>query len=72
MQKVILIDCSDEQGLVHKITGVFYHNHLNVVSNQEFVQDDGHFFRRTVVERQVADARILNGLQGILPTDADS
>jgi formyltetrahydrofolate deformylase len=71
MQKVILVDCSDEKGLVHKITGVFYHNHLNVLSNQEFVQDDGHFFMRTVVEGQVADTRILNGLQGILPADAN-
>ncbi len=73
MQKVILIDCSDEQGLVHKITGVFYHNHLNVVSNQEFVQEDGtgRFFMRTVVEGEVDDTRILNGLQGILPNDAN-
>ncbi len=73
MQKVILIDCSDEQGLVHKITGVFYHNHLNVVSNHEFVQEEGgnRFFMRTIIEGEVDDARIYNGLRGILPEDAN-
>ncbi|MBP6236348.1 MAG: hypothetical protein KA270_13690 [Saprospiraceae bacterium] len=38
MQEIIVkIACPDEKGLVHKITGVFYHNQHNVISNQEFV-----------------------------------
>jgi formyltetrahydrofolate deformylase len=73
MQKIVMIDCSDEQGLVHKITGVFYHNHLSVISNQEFVEEDGSgkFFMRSVLEGNMDDTRILNGLQGILPADAN-
>jgi formyltetrahydrofolate deformylase len=73
MQKVILIDCSDEQGLVHKITGVFYHNHLSVVNNHEYVEEleNGRFFMRSVVSGEVDNERIMNGLKGILPPDAN-
>ena len=36
---------SDAKGLVHKVTGVLYHNDLNVVSNHEFVEPEtGRFF----------------------------
>lgn len=73
MNTVILIDCADEKGLVHKITGVFYHNQLSVMSNQEFVSEEGsmRFFMRTEVEGDVDHERITNGLKGILPTDAN-
>jgi formyltetrahydrofolate deformylase len=71
-KNIILIHCSDEQGLVHKITGVFYHNHLSVVSNHEFVETEtGRFYMRSEVEGDVDTQRILNGLKGILPIDAD-
>jgi formyltetrahydrofolate deformylase len=71
-KNIVLIDCSDEQGLVHKITGVFYHNHLSVVSNHEFVEtENSRFFMRSEVEGDVDESRILNGLKGILPEDAN-
>ena len=71
-KNIVLIDCSDEQGLVHKITGVFYHNQLSVVSNHEFVDtENGHFFMRSEVEGDVDESRILNGLMGILPENAN-
>ncbi|HLJ09814.1 MAG TPA: ACT domain-containing protein, partial [Planctomycetaceae bacterium] len=45
---ILLIDCPDETGLVHRVTGVLYRHGCNVVSNNEFVdRDAGHFFMRT-------------------------
>jgi formyltetrahydrofolate deformylase len=69
---IIWIDCTDETGLIHKITGVFYHNHLNVITNHEYVQEESNrFFTRSEVEGTLEDTqRIQNGLLGILPSDA--
>ncbi len=68
----VLIDCTDESGLVHKVTGVFYHNQLNVISTHEFVEPvTNRFFMRSLIEGDIMDTqRIQNGLQGILPHDA--
>lgn len=47
-EKVLLIDCPDEKGLIHKITGVLYNHDLNITSNNEFVDPvTDHFFMRT-------------------------
>ena len=71
MTHTILIDCSDAKGLVHKATGVLYHNDLNVVANYEFVEEETQrFFMRTEIEGKMDAERIHNGLQGILPADA--
>jgi hypothetical protein len=68
MTHTILIDCSDAKGLVHKITGVLYHNELNVQSNQEFVEPEtNRFFMRTDIVGEMDVDKITNGLQGILP-----
>lgn len=71
MRHTILIDCSDAKGLVHRVTGVLYHNDLNVVANFEFVEPETqHFFMRTEIEGKMNSERIYRGLQGILPDDA--
>jgi formyltetrahydrofolate deformylase len=71
MTHTILIDCADAKGLVHKITGVLYHNDVNVMSNHEFVDEDTQrFFMRTEVAGELDTKRIRNGLKGILPDDA--
>lgn len=67
---VLLIDCPDEKGLVHKITGVLYHNDFNVIENEEFVDSDlNHFFMRTEIRGEVPK-HLLNVLRGILPAEA--
>jgi formyltetrahydrofolate deformylase len=72
MTHTILIDCSDAKGLVHKITGVLYHNELNVQSNHEFVEPEtNRFFMRTDIVGDMDVDKIANGLQGILPSDAN-
>lgn len=71
MTHTILIDCSDAKGLVHKVTGVLYHNDLNVIANFEFVEDETHrFFMRTEIAGEMNADRIHSGLKGILPSDA--
>jgi formyltetrahydrofolate deformylase len=72
MTHTILIDCSDAKGLVHKITGVLYHNELNVQSNHEFVEPEtNRFFMRTDIVGEMDVDKIANGLHGILPSDAN-
>lgn len=45
---ILKIDCPDEKGLVHKISGVLYHNGFNMVRNSEYVDNESnHFFMRT-------------------------
>jgi formyltetrahydrofolate deformylase len=44
---ILRIDCPDEKGLVHKITGVLFFNNLNVERTDEFVErDTNQFFMR--------------------------
>jgi formyltetrahydrofolate deformylase len=69
MQEYILrIACPDEKGLVHKITGVLYHNECNVTRTDEFVDtESGDFFMRVEYAGNIDSDRITNGLSGILP-----
>ncbi len=71
MLHTILIECPDAKGLVHKVTGVLYHNDLNLVSMHEFVEDETQrFFMRTEIDGALDAERIKNGLLGVLPPDA--
>lgn len=70
-QHVLRIDCPDEPGLVHKITGVLYNAGYNVLSNQEFVDLEAkHFFMRTAFEGPTAPDRVVSYLEQILPQNA--
>ncbi len=65
---ILRIDCPDEKGLVYKITGVLYHNDLNIIRNDEFVdRTTGYFFMRTEFSGQTQPEKILSGLRGMLP-----
>ncbi len=49
-REIVLVDCPDEVGLIHRITGVLQQLRLNIQSNQEFVDANaGHFFFRAEV-----------------------
>lgn len=70
-QYILLIDCPDEKGLVHKITGVLYHNDLNVIRTDEFVdREKGYFFMRSEFAGNTDENKIVSGLIGILPSSA--
>ena len=45
---LLLIDCPDERGLVHRISGVLSRYEFNITSNHEFVDTTrNHFLMRT-------------------------
>lgn len=68
---ILRIDCADQPGLVHKISGVLFNAGYNVTSNQEFVDPvAGHFFMRTAFEGSTAPDRVVSYLQQILPPTA--
>ncbi len=68
---LLRIDCADEPGLVHKITGVLFNAGYNILSNQEFVDSSsGHFFMRTAFEGATAPQPVVSYLKQILPPSA--
>lgn len=68
----ILIDCSDKKGLVYKASKLFYELELNILSNNEFVdEDNGKFFMRTVVEGNIEKASLENSLKEVLNDDVN-
>jgi formyltetrahydrofolate deformylase len=70
-QHLLLIDCPDEKGLVHRITGVLFHAGFNITSNQEFVDSlTSHFFMRTAFEGDSGPEPTIEYLRQILPATA--
>jgi formyltetrahydrofolate deformylase len=68
---ILLIDCPDETGLVHRVTGVLYRHGCNIVSNSEFVDHSArHFFMRTEFSGKFETGRIVHELRGSLPDSA--
>ncbi|MGH7197640.1 MAG: formyltetrahydrofolate deformylase [Candidatus Omnitrophota bacterium] len=68
---VLKIDCADEKGLVHKVTGVLYRKNLNIVSNGEFVDHENRrFFMRTEYSGDADSLPIIQELAAALPKGA--
>jgi len=70
--QVLLVECQDQRGLVHAITGVLLRHGVNVVGNQEFVElSAARFFMRTEFEGPVVAAdRIEAEVREVLPPGA--
>lgn len=67
----LLIDCTDQKGLVHHITGVLYRQGVNVTGNQEFVEHEyNRFFMRTTFEGLIDEDEILKKVRKVLPPGA--
>lgn len=66
----VLIQCNDEKGLVYKVSSIFYHRNLNIISNHEFV-DKVHnkFFMRSVVAGDIDVEELKQELSNVLPKD---
>ncbi|MBI3861152.1 MAG: formyltetrahydrofolate deformylase [Planctomycetia bacterium] len=65
---ILLIDCPDETGLVHRITGVLCRHDCNIVANSEFVdRDKGHFFMRTEFSGEIDAGAIEREVRAVLP-----
>ena len=71
MQYILKIDCPDQKGLVHNISGVLFSFGLNIVENEEFVDHvNNHFFMRSEVVGKLNRAEVFNKLCSILPESA--
>ncbi|MCH9814385.1 MAG: formyltetrahydrofolate deformylase [Epsilonproteobacteria bacterium] len=70
-QYVLKIDCSDEKGLIYKISNVIFNNDLNIEKNSEFVDEESQkfFFRARVVGNLDID-EMRKQLSAVLPNDA--
>ena len=64
----VLIQCNDEKGLVYKVSSIFYHHNLNIISNHEFV-DKVHnkFFMRSVIAGDIDVEALKQELSNVLP-----
>ncbi len=68
----ILIDCSDDKGLIYKITDLIYSKELNIVLNREFVdRNTNHFFMKTVVQGKLEPDDLQKQLTTILPENSN-
>jgi formyltetrahydrofolate deformylase len=74
VREIVLVDCPDEVGLIHRITGVLQGRQLNIESNHEFVDAaTKHFFFRAEVAPAAAAvpaAELRAGLAAVLPAAA--
>ncbi len=69
---ILKIDCSDEKGLIYRITDVVFKYQLNVLKNDEFVnRDDEKFFLRAILSGDMDTKAFLGTLQAMLPKDAN-
>lgn len=67
----ILVNCTDEKGLIYKITRVLYENGLNIVKNKEFVDEaNNRFFMRTETEGEADQKVLLEALTRVLPPNS--
>lgn len=68
---ILLVDCSDKKGLIHKISGVLLDHNCNITMNREFVDESKqHFYMRTEFEGEIKSKSIITDLQKVLPGDA--
>ncbi|MBY8989980.1 MAG: formyltetrahydrofolate deformylase [Candidatus Lokiarchaeota archaeon] len=69
---ILLVDCNDEKGLIHKITGVLYNQGLNIISNSEFVEEEtNHFFMRSAFTGEINNKIIKSQLSDVLPSNSN-
>lgn len=68
---ILKIDCSDQKGLIYKISDVLYKNDLNIVKNDEFVDSEhSRFFFRAIVNGGVEKDILVSKLKEAMPEDA--
>ncbi|MCE2725466.1 MAG: formyltetrahydrofolate deformylase [Planctomycetaceae bacterium] len=73
-REIVRVDCPDDVGLIHRITGVLQDHRLNIESNHEFVDGDArHFFFRaevTAAAAAIAGGTLHADLAAVLPPGA--
>jgi formyltetrahydrofolate deformylase len=67
----VSIDCQDQKGIVHRVTGVLFEAGLNVEEQGEFVDHlTNQFFMRTEVSGRIDHSRMAQALKEAAPPDA--
>ena len=67
----LLIDTTDEKGLVYNVSKILFEYNLNIESNSEYVDKEvNKFFMRTVICGDFSKDELLNDIKNILPKDA--
>lgn len=74
-KRILLTECSDDVGLIAKITNVCSLFHYNVIRQDQFAShEDNKFFMRTVIEGEFGDENsnqtFINTVVGVLPQGA--
>ncbi|MGA0560500.1 formyltetrahydrofolate deformylase [Larkinella sp. VNQ87] len=64
---ILLMDGPDSTGLIHRVTGVLAHHHLNIIRNNEYVSPDRQFFMRTEFEGSYDSTVLSDKLRETLP-----
>ena len=65
---ILRVDCPDQPGLIHTVTGILLGHGLNIIANSEFVdQETRRFFMRTEFAGEVDETRVMAELHGALP-----
>lgn len=68
---ILKIDCPDQKGLVHEISGILFDFGLNIIENEEFVDHvNNHFFMRSELVGELNRAEVFNKLNKLLPENA--
>lgn len=70
----ILIDTTDKEGLIHKVSSVILKMNCNIQKNDEFVdRESNHFFMRTQIEanNEISKDEIYANLKAVLPQNSN-
>ena len=68
---ILRVDCPDQAGLIHTVTGVLLRHGLNIIANSEFVdRETRRFFMRTEFAGEVDEERCEDELRAALPDTA--
>lgn len=71
METILRINCTDEKGLVYKISKLLFKNDFNITKNDEFVDvANGRFFMRTTFEGDCDRRQIASEVLTLLPPNS--
>ena len=69
---ILKIDCTDEKGLIYRISDVVFKYQLNIIKNDEYVdRENGKFFMRAEVSGEVDMNAFKGTLEAMLPSGAE-
>ena len=71
MEYRLLIDTSDDKGLVYNVSKILFEHGLNIEHNSEYVDKEvNKFFMRSVISGDMNENKLIQDIKAILPNDA--